>query len=169
MTFRSCSREAELTQALRAGHWPAGCDRELRAHVEACSNCSDLVLVTETFQRARSQSAQAALSMSPDLIWWRAQLRRSNAAAERVSKPVTIAQIFAWFVITMVAGVFVATQYRHGLRWALWWSELAPSRAFHVWSLAAERLDWNLALLVPSLGGLVVLSGVVLYLLSERR
>ena len=35
MTFRTCSYEKELTQALKDGHWPQGCGPELRAHVEA--------------------------------------------------------------------------------------------------------------------------------------
>jgi hypothetical protein len=60
MTFRTCSFEKELTQALKDGHWPQGCGPELRAHVDGCSNCGDLVLVTETFQRARSESERNA-------------------------------------------------------------------------------------------------------------
>jgi hypothetical protein len=91
MTFRPCSYERELTQALKDGHWPQGCGAELRAHVDVCGNCSDLVLVTQTFQRARCESERVAACGSPSLLWWRAQLRHRNAAAERVSRPITIA------------------------------------------------------------------------------
>ena len=132
MTFRTCSFENELTQALRDGHWPEGCGPELRAHVENCANCSDLVLVTQAFQSARSESEHAALSESPSLLWWRAQLRRRNAATERVSRPVTIAEIFALVVYVFVGVVLVASQYRHGLKWSSWWAEITPARAFHV-------------------------------------
>ena len=139
MTFRTCSFEKELAQALKDGHWPEGCGPELRAHVHACCNCSDLVLVTQTFQRARSESERTAPSGSPSLLWWRAQLRRRNAAAERVSRPITIAQIFAWFVIVLVGVVFVASQYHHGLRWASWWAELVPSELFTFYPSDRDR------------------------------
>lgn len=60
MTFRTCSFEKELAQALKDGHWPEGCGPELRAHVHTCGNCSDLVLVTQTFRQARGESECAA-------------------------------------------------------------------------------------------------------------
>ena len=149
--FRTCSHEKELTQALKDGHWPQGCGPELRAHVDACGNCSDLVLVTQTFQHARSEVRACRASGSPSLLWWRAQLRRRNAATERVSRPITIAQTFAWFVVVLVGAVFVVSQYRHGLRWASWWSELVPTRAFHLLSMGSGQGAWNLLLLISGL------------------
>jgi len=169
MTFRTCSYENELTQALKDGHWPQGCGAELRAHVAGCGSCGDLVLVAQSFQRARSESECAALSDSPSLLWWRAQLRRRNAATERVSRPITIAQTFALFVYVLVGVVFIASQYRSGLHWPSWWTEFTASRTFHPWSLAASWPEWNLLLLIPCLGTLVLLSGIVLYLAQERE
>jgi len=168
MTFRTCSYENEIAQALKSGHWPDGCGAELRAHVENCANCSDLVLVTQTFQSARSESESSAVMGSPSLLWWRAQLRRRNAATERVSRPVTIAETFALFVYVLVAVVFVASQYRHGLHWASWWSEIAPSRAFHFLPVGSGLIDWNPLLLISSFGVLVLLSALVVYLASEK-
>jgi hypothetical protein len=168
MTFRSCGYENELAQALKDGHWPEGCGPELRAHVHACGKCGDLVLVTQTFQQARSESEKAAPCGPPSLLWWRAQLRRRNAAAERVSRPIKIAELFALFVYGFVGVVLVATQYRHGLRWASWWSELAPSRAFHFLPAGSGQVDWNLLLLISGFGVLALLSGLVVYLASEK-
>ena len=73
MTFRTCSYEVELTQALKDGHWPQGCGTELRAHVDGCGSCRDLVLVTQAFQGARRGSEQLVPSGSASLLWWRAQ------------------------------------------------------------------------------------------------
>jgi hypothetical protein len=168
MTFRTCSFENELTQALKDGHWPEGCGPELRAHVESCASCGDLVLVTQTFQSARSESEHTALSGSPSLLWWRAQLRRRNAATERVSRPVTIAEIFALIVYVLVGAVFVASQYRHGLHWASWWSELMPPRAFHLLPVGTGQVDWNLLLLISGFAVLGLLSILVVYLASEK-
>ena len=168
MTIRTCSCEKELTQALKDGHWPDGCGPELRAHVDACGNCSDLVLVTQTFERARSESERAALCGSPSLLWWRAQLRRRNAATERVSRPITIAQSFALSVNVLVGVVFVASQYRHGLHWASWWSELVPARALHFLHSGSAQVDGNLLLLLSGFGVLALLSVLVMYLASEK-
>ena len=169
MTFRTCSYEKELTQALKDGHWPQGCGPDLRAHVHNCGNCSDLVLVTQTFQRARNESERAApVAGSPSLLWWRAQLRRRNAATERVSRPITIAQTFAWFVTLIVGIVFVVSQYRHGLHWASWWSELSPPRALHFLPAGSGQVDWNFLLLISGCAVLALLSGLVVYLASEK-
>jgi hypothetical protein len=168
MTFRTCSFENELAQALRAGHWPEGCGEELRAHVKACANCSDLVLVTQTFLSARSESEQTVLCTSPGLLWWRAQLRRRNAATERVSRPVTIAEIFALVVYVFVGVVLVASQYRHGLKWSSWWSEITPSRAFHFLSVGSGQVDSNLLLLIFGFGVLGLVSILVVYFASEK-
>ena len=168
MMFRTCSYEAELTQAMKDGHWPEGCGPELRAHVDGCSGCSDLVLVTQTFQHARSESEHAILGGSPSLLWWRAQLRRRNAAGQRVSRPITIAQTFALFVYVLLGVVFIASQYRHGLHWASWWSELVPSRAQHFLPVGSGQVDWNLLLLISGFGMLALLSGLVVYLASDK-
>jgi hypothetical protein len=166
--FRTCSYEKELTQALKDGHWPQGCGLKLRTHVDACGNCSDLVLVTQTFLHARSESEHSKTCESPSLLWWRAQLCRRNAATERVSRPIKMAQIFAWLV-TVLGVVFVASQYRYGLHWAWWWSELMPTRAFHhLFSVGTGRVDWNPLLWTSSFGVLALLSALVAYLASEK-
>jgi hypothetical protein len=171
MMFRTCSFEKEVKQTLRDGHWPDGCGAELRAHVDACGNCSDLVLVTQIFQRARSESESTAPVLpvsSPSLLWWRAQLRRRNAATKRVVRPITIAQAFAWCVLGMVGVVFVASQYRNGLQWKSWWAQFAAAPAIHVPPVASGAPDWHVLLLFSGLGALAVLSGVVVYLASDK-
>lgn len=166
MNLCSCSYEKELGHALRDGHWPDGCSHELRAHVDQCPLCNETVLVTQTFQRARAESVQTAPPGSPELLWWRAQLRRRNTAAVRVSRPVTIAETFALIITFVFAVVFVCSQYDHGLRWASWWPEITPSKVVHLLSTAFAT--WNLLLFVPALAFVIVLSGAVLYLASER-
>lgn len=167
MTFRTCPYEKELRQALKDGHWPAGCGPELRQHVQRCSSCGDLALVTEALHVARNQSLQES-AVTPDLLWWRAQLRRRRAATERVGQPVTVAQIFAWAVSLVAAIGFVVSQYSHGLRWSTWWSEVSPARILHAWPNAGQNLDWNPVLLIPTLCALALVAGVVVYLLSEK-
>jgi len=167
MTFRTCAYEKEVRQALKDGHWPAGCLPELREHVQACVNCRDLVLVTQAFQQARKHSSPEVPQIS-NLLWWRAQLQRRRTAAEQVGRPITVAQTFAWAVSALAAVVFAISQYHHGLHWAGWWSEVAPLRLFHMTPVATQNLDWNLFLLIPTIGVLALVGGVVVYLVSEK-
>jgi len=166
MIFRSCAYAKEVQAALKNGYWPAGCAPELREHVRRCSSCNDLVLVSQAFQMARHQSA-----VGPDvpagLVWWRAQLRRRRVAAEQVSAPLTIAQMFAWTVSLGAALVLAVSQYRHGLQRASWWPK-TDSSIFHFSQIASSNLDWSRVVLLPTLGALALVAGVVVYLVSER-
>jgi hypothetical protein len=168
MMLRSCSYEKEVTQELKAGHWPEGCAAELRAHVEACASCSDLVLVTQTFQQAKSGSVKVAPAGSPGLLWWKAQLRRRNAAAERISRPITVAQAFAWIVTSIVGVLLAATQYNHGVRWAEWFSKPAIGHISSAISNSSDGSGWNYLLLIFAVGTVALLSGIVAYLVAER-
>jgi len=87
MTLHACSREQEVRASLRAGHWPEGCGEELRAHVQSCRRCDDLVLVALTVRMLQSEFEKAAPVFSPGLLWWRAQLRRRHVAVEWTAKP----------------------------------------------------------------------------------
>jgi len=168
MIFRSCSHERELLQALRDGHWPRGCGEELRTHVKTCASCADVVLVTQTFQKARAEYENERIQASPSLLWWRAQLQRRNAVTEQVSRPLKVAQSFAFTFVSIVAVWFAASQYRNGLHWASWWSWLTRLHGLYVLTNGSVKPDWNLPLLIPTLGGLAVLSGLVVYLVYEK-
>ncbi len=103
--MKSCPHEAEVQAILRRGHWPEACDPEFREHVETCRTCGEQLLVLHTFHTARAQAVQTARLDHPNLIWWRAQLRRRNDALQRVSKPIATAQIFA-----LCVGVFAGSR-----------------------------------------------------------
>lgn len=164
MTFRACKCETELAEALKQGYWPKACTEELRAHVAGCESCRELILVTGTFQRARRESVQAAPPGSPELLWWRAQLRRRYAATAAVARPLTIAQTFAWITSLLVTIVFVASQYHHGLRWESW--GISSSKIVQMLPSSVSSAD--LLLFLPAIGIVIAVSGIVLYLTLER-
>jgi hypothetical protein len=185
MTLRPCPRGPELRAHLQAGHWPHACPAELRGHAAACRSCGDLVLLTQTFRADRAQAAASAELLPPGLLWWRAQLRRRNAAVQTIARPLLGAQIFAFAVALLVAVALVVSQARHGLHWL---SEAPKSPAFHLstlwsslWSSLLSSfspaagpaqslgLHWNPPYLVPLLALLVLLGGVVVYLATEKQ
>ena len=172
MTLRPCAREKEIAELLRLGHWPAAASPELRAHVSGCHDCCDLVLVTEAFQKAHERSASAVRLQSPGVLWWRAQLRRQSAAVERINKPVLGAQIFAFAITLLFAVGFVVFQATHGLRWLSWFADQSPSQFSYVDALqsaASGASGWDLLVVISGAIALVLMSGVVVFLASERH
>ena len=92
MNLFFCATEKELEATLRQGRWPDACEPDLRAHLECCRNCQELVLVTLTLQRAKSNGEQLARLDSPGLLWWRAQLRRRSEAIQSIIRPLALAE-----------------------------------------------------------------------------
>jgi hypothetical protein len=172
MNLNSCSREKEVARQLALGQWPEASTSELRAHAAACRSCGDLVLVTQSFQRARAQATAEAPVASSGAIWWRAQLRRRNEAIERVGKPILGAQIFALSVYLLLVAGFLASQARHGLSWLTWLEGLPQAGAGRLqdfWPSTLLSSGWSLTLLIPVLATLALLGGVAVYLTSEKQ
>lgn len=170
MSFGSCNREREIADLLHRGHWPQACTAELRAHVDSCRSCSELVLVTQTFQQARAHTAAMPRLESPGVIWWRAQLRRRNAAVERIGRPILGAQIFALVIAFVVAAGLLAWQTRRGFHLAAWLESLPGALHFDALLPASlPSFDRGLWLVVPVLATIAILSGLVVYFASEKQ
>jgi hypothetical protein len=172
MTLTFCSREKEISDLLKTGHWPRACAPELHAHVQSCLQCREVIAVTQAFQQARDESARAACLQAPGVLWWRAQLRRRHAALERIARPITAAQIFALSITVLAAMVFVLSQARHGLHWLTRLTALSPSQTFHLqtlWTSAFLHSGWNSWSVMLALGTLAFCGAVVLYLATQRQ
>lgn len=165
-----CAREQEMTALLDRGHWPEACSDELRAHVHGCRACQELVLVKQAFGGERIKAAGEARLESPGVLWWRAQLRRRNAAMERIEKPFLGAQVFALAVCLLAASVYVFSQARRGFDWLAWLAELP--RALHLGSLLSDSIgksSWETWMLLSAAAMVALMGGLILYLVSEKR
>jgi hypothetical protein len=163
--MKPCPHEAEVQAILRQGHWPQACDPELREHIETCRTCGEQLLVLHAFHTARAQSMQAARIDHPNLLWWRAQLRRRNEALQRVSRPITTAQVFAFCISILAAAALL----RKGFSWSSWFPQSSTASHFDALSFFTSiEADWGLFLLLTGLGTVLLLSAVVVYLASDR-
>ena len=172
MRLRVCSREREVSALVQKGRWPEACDAELRGHVAGCRACSDLVLVMLAFQSAKVASAGAAAPEQAGMLWWRAQLRRRNAAVEKITKPIVGAQVFALSVTLAMAALFAVTQGRQGLKLLEWFRQLGQSRTFHLadlWTLAIGMPQWAMPLLVCGVAAVALFGGAVAYFDRQRQ
>lgn len=170
MTFGACNHERELAAALHDGHWPDACSPELRAHVEACRTCSERLLVTTAFRRERAVAAGSARLESPGVIWWRAQLRRRNAAIERIGRPIFGAQVFAVAVALVAAAVFFATQAKQSVGWLAWIADIP--RSLHLEALLPAALQNGGVGPVVLIGATALLAfcgGIYAYIASGRH
>jgi hypothetical protein len=159
MSLLQCSRREEVSVLLAKGHWPAAAAVELRAHVEGCRGCSEMVLLTQVMRQAREDSAQVARLEPAGLIWWRAQLRRRRAAMESVSKPMWRAQIFAVSVSLVVAVAFLTWRAEQAGGWRAWLGG----------SLGSITAGMGLLPLVMGGVALMLLGGLVVWLTFERE
>jgi hypothetical protein len=172
MMLRTCQREKEVKELVDLGQWPQACAPELRAHVDGCGSCRELVVVTTAFQQARAETAGAAKLGSPGVLWWRAQLRRRNAAVERVGRPILGAQIFALAVYLVLAVGFVVWQARSGFGWLTRLEGLPQATALHLdslWTSAVSGSFWTPLVMISAVATLALLAGAVVYLSSERQ
>jgi len=174
MTLRACPHEAEVKALLNSGHWPHAVPAELRAHAAVCTACGNQVLITLAFRTDRSTVSNAVQLPPPGVLWWRAQLRRRNEAVDRIGRPILGAHIFAIAITLLVAGAVVLSQARQGLHWL---TELAQAPTFHLKSLwpgatlesfMETGVSSNLSYLLPGLVLLALLSGLVVYLATEK-
>jgi hypothetical protein len=99
-------------------------------------------------------------------LWWRAQLRRRNAAIEKMARPIFGAQVFALAMSLAVAVVVLVWQAGN---WSAWISDLP--RVLHLDALLPAGLGdlSGMLWIVPVLATIAVLSGVVVYLVSEKQ
>lgn len=157
-----CERTHDVKELLERGHWPEAAGEDLRGHVAGCSKCGDLVLVSQAFRGARAATMKATPAMAPGVIWWRAQVRRRQAALEQIARPVWGAQVFACIVALLLGIGLAVVETRRGMSWE------AGARALHLEALV-PGVSLQVLLVAACVGMVAVLGGVVVYLGVERR
>jgi predicted anti-sigma-YlaC factor YlaD len=170
-----CARRAELEGEIESGHWPEAATPELQLHVKTCSTCGDTVLLAESFCMARAASLSQPALPPAGLLWWRAQLRRRNAALAQVQRPLVGAQIFALLVTMAIAGGMAIVSLRSASSgetsisgWFAGFSKSSSAQMEGLLSSATSALSGNLLLLSSALAVLAVAGGVAALLVTDK-
>jgi hypothetical protein len=166
MSLLGCTREKDVAALLDCGQWPHAAPAEVRAHVERCGSCSELVLARQAFGQARAAAMDLPVLPSASALWWRAQLRKRNEAIERIARPIVGAEIFAFAVVVLVAVCGVAWQLRRGTDVAGW---LGALHLESLWPGALGNFQSSWSFVVPLLAALAIVSGLVVYFASEKQ
>lgn len=119
MTHIHCEREEDVQAAVNTGRWPDRVDAELRAHVDHCDVCRDVVEVAMAFADVDTSEAPHPL---PDAsaVWLRSQMRARIEAARVAGRPISVAQALAFASVVGVLGVLFGASsawLQRGLQW----------------------------------------------------
>jgi len=170
-----CSKQKEVTAALRQGRWPEGCGPALHAHVALCQECKDLVLVAQALQQSRRETMQepglGAGSATAAMLWWRSELRLRRGAVERMTRPVAITERFALIGMVIAIVGLAAWQWKQITAWLFSLADLASANTLYAndpGPLASGMAGWLPIALMAGLGTFVVVWGVAVFLLAER-
>lgn len=165
MKLAACKYEAETAELLARGAWPQAASPELHAHVSACRSCGDLIAVTTMFAQARKAAVAAAPAGSPGLLWWRAQLRRRNAAMERLNRPFLRAQMFALSILCAAPLALAIFEVRQATGRRDWLKEILQT----LWLQFTQLWPgWNSYLWISAGAIVALLGGVAAYLATEK-
>lgn len=93
------------------------------------------------------------------MIWWRAQLRKRNAAMERVARPLKAAHLFAMAVLVSFAAGFGVSEMRHSSEWMGRIEAISWGAAFS---------GWGLVMVGMGVVGVGLVGAVAVYLASDR-
>lgn len=119
MAHIECAHENDVLMMVTTGRWPDRAPAELREHAASCEVCSDLALIAVAIE-ADAAAGPVPPVPSAGTVWWRAQLRARQEAAEIVVRPITAAQALSLAALFGLAGaVFGATAswFQGAVRW----------------------------------------------------
>jgi hypothetical protein len=169
--MRACIREKEITALVERGGWPDAAAEELRGHAAACKGCGQALTLLLAFRRERAQAVGAARLEAPGVLWWRAQLRRRNAALEKIGRPLLGAQIFAVAVSLIAALAVLAFEADKGPGWRSWLEEMPRAvslSSLHLEALLPATLPAG-ALWATVVVLLALVTGVIAWVAAEKH
>ena len=156
MKVIECARESDVLDAVASARWPHRVPRELADHVAACAICTDVVVVAEAMRADHDAVWQQADIPSSGQVWWRAEMRVRQEAIRQASRPITIAQGVAAFLVLTLTGTS---------GWFAWTWIRQATPAFSLASVSAQALASPFAAsLAIALGALLLITPVALYL-----
>ena len=90
-----CRNEPLVIRAAAEDRWTAA----LREHAASCADCAAAASAAPFMTRFARLEMREHILPDPNVIWMKARLFGTNAAAERVTRPLNIAQFAAYFLV----------------------------------------------------------------------
>ena len=142
-----CPREQDVLEAIVSTLWP----HDLRAHVDLCPVCRDLVTVAAALRDDGQAALHEIHPPTSGQVWWRATMRTRAEATRAAARPITVLQALS---AACVVGVFAALLTRS-------WASVGQSLTWIADALSAVAMQTLVVGLV--LGAALILAPFVLY------
>lgn len=139
MSGPGCAREPELLAVLRAGRPAESWDDELRAHLERCEPCRDLLDVASAVLQDRETVQREASLPGSGLVWWRMQMRARQETARTARRTLLLAQVLS---VSVAAGIALAAVPLLAPDWASRLASAVPSAARGFAPMLLALLAW---------------------------
>jgi len=90
-----CRFESAVLRAASEDRWT----ESLRQHLTECDDCIAAAAAAPWMSRFARVSDREHVLPDPSIVWLKAQLLRGTADVARASRPMTIVQLFAYFIV----------------------------------------------------------------------
>jgi hypothetical protein len=97
--------------------------RECQCDRADCPECGPLAILAEEIRREFEHTKREARVPTPEIVWWRAQMRAREEAARKAARPILFTQALA---IAALIGLLVSVAGRITLT-SISWSEGLPT------------------------------------------
>ena len=146
-----CRFEQQVMVAAADDRWTDA----LREHAASCSDCSAAASISPWMLRFARMRDREHMLPDPTVLWLKAQLLRSTAAAERIARPMNQMQFVAY--------ILVAAGWAGLLTWkwdamSTWLASITPSGMLQ--ATGSPSLSMNFLAAVLVLGSMTVVLAV---------
>jgi hypothetical protein len=90
-----CAHESNVLRAAAEDRW----SEALRGHVSECADCAAAAAAAPWMTSFARMSDREHRLPDPSIVWLKAQLLQGVADVARISRPITIAQLMAYFAV----------------------------------------------------------------------
>lgn len=90
-----CQRQSQILRAATEDRWTDA----LRDHLAECGDCAAAASVAPWMQSFSQISDREHILPNPTLVWLKAQLLQGHADATRLTRPLNIMQLGAYFLV----------------------------------------------------------------------
>ena len=112
--------------------------RDCQCDKPECPECGPLLALAEQIRREFEHTQEHAHVPTPEIVWWRAQMRAREEAARTAARPIVFTQALA---VAALIGLLVSVVGRLTLP-AMTWSELSLRTDLPLVPIAIAAVCW---------------------------
>ena len=142
-----CRHEQHVIRAASEDRWSDA----LREHVATCEDCAIAAVAAPFMTRLSRIDERQKKLPDPSIVWLKAQILSGSAVADRITRPLNIAQMFAYGVVAAGWAALLTWKWSDLARWM---GSLTPSGVAE--GLAGPSLSSSVLMMAITLAAVTV-------------